>query len=375
MKIIVLGGAGDMGSQAVETLARHPEVRQITIADKNVAGAEALARGLAGAGPRIVVRPVDARSHSDVIEALRGHDVAASALGPFYRFEAPLVRAAIEAGVDYISICDDWIAAKQVVEELDGLARQRGRRIVIGLGTSPGLSNLAAAHMARQMDRPLRVTITVYQPPESGHGMAVLQHVLFIYGGPAPVWRNGRLEMVRAGRIAREVELPLVCRMQVWNAGHAEPVTLPRHFPTLEEVTFLMSVGAWTYLFLWLGRLRLTATPERIDRVANVLARLLPTPKEGASEPPGALRVDVEGIQGGQVVHRTLCGVGQMRPATGVPLALGAVMLARGQVLTTEGGVYGPEGVIDPVTLLRGLREETGLQAYTDVEMTQPLEV
>jgi saccharopine dehydrogenase-like NADP-dependent oxidoreductase len=225
------------------------------------------------------------------------------------------------------------------------------------------------------MDRPRRVTITVYQPPESGHGMAVLQHVLFIYGGPAPVWRRGQLEMVRAGRIVREVELPMVGRMRVWNAGHAEPVTLPRHFPSLEEVTYLMSVGAWTRLFLWLGRLRLTATPEWIDRVANVLARLLPTPKEGAPEPPGALRVDVEGVQGGQPVHRTLCGVGQMRPATGVPLALGALMLARGQVLVTEGGVYGPEAVIDPVALLRGLREEPGLQAYTDVGMTQPLEV
>ncbi|MGB9777564.1 MAG: saccharopine dehydrogenase family protein [Anaerolineae bacterium] len=375
MKVIVLGGAGDMGSQTVETLARHPEVRRITIADRNVAGAEALACRLTGSGPEVLVRPMDARNHADVVEALRGHDVAASALGPFYRFEMPLVRAAIEAGVDYVSICDDWIAAKQVVEELDTLARQRGRRIVVGLGTSPGLSNLAAAYLARQMDQPLRVTITVYQPPEAGQGMAVLQHVLFIFGGPAPVWRDGQLEMVRAGRIVREVELPMVGRMRVWNAGHAEPVTLPRHFPTLEEVTFLMSVGAWTHLFLWLGRLRLTATPERIDRVANVLARLLPTPKAGMPEPPGALRVDVEGIREGQPVHRMLCGVGQMRPATGVPLALGAVMLARGQVLTTEGGVYGPEAIIDPVALLRGLREETGLQAYTNGGMTQPLEV
>lgn len=64
-----------------------------------------------------------------------------------------------------------------------------------------------------------------------------------------------------------------------------------------------------------------------------------------------------------------------MHPATGVPLALGALMLARGQVLAAEGGVCGPEAVIDPVALLRGLREKTGLQAYTDVEMTQPLEV
>ncbi len=373
MKVVVLGGAGDMGSQAVETLATLPDVRRITIADRNAEGAEALARRLAGAGPEIVVRPLDARDHTAVVEALRGHDVAASALGPYYYFESPMVRAALEAGVDYVSICDDWIAARDVLERWDEPARRQGRRVIIGMGTSPGLSNLAVRYLAEQMDRPLRATITVYQPPESGHGMAVLQHVLFIYGGPAPVWRNGRLEMVPAGKIAREVDLPLVGRMRVWNAGHAEPVTLPRFLPTLEEVTFLMSVGAWTHLFLWLGRLRLTATHERITRVADILARLLPAAKEGAPEPPGALRVDVEGIRDGQPVHQLLCGIGQMRPATGIPLALAAWMLVRGEVLTTEGGVYGPEGIIDPLTMLRELRARAGLQAYADVGMTQPL--
>jgi len=375
VNVIVFGGAGDMGSQAVETLAFCPDVQRITIADKNVVKAEALARRLTGIGPELIVRPMDARDYNDVVEAIRGHDVAASALGPFYRFEMPLVRAAIEAGVDYISICDDWIAAKQVIEELDDLARQRGRRIIIGMGTSPGLSNLAVAYLARQMDKPIRATISVYQPPESGHGMAVLQHVLFIYGGPAPVWRQGRLEMVPAGQIVREVDLPLVGRMRVWNAGHAEPVTLPRHFPSFEEVAYLMSVGVWTHLFLWLGRLRLTSTPERIDRVANILARLLPAPKEGVPEPLGALRVDVEGIKDNQPVHLMLCGVGRMRQATGVPLALGAIMLAKGQVLVSEGGIYGPEAAIDPIALLRDLREKTGLQAYKDVGMTHPLEL
>jgi len=362
-----------MGSQAVEALAVLPDVRRITIADRNAAGAEALARRLAGVGPEIVVRALDARDYAAVVEAMRGHDVVASALGPYYFFESPMVRAALESGVDYVSICDDWIAARDVLEQWDEPARRQGRRIVIGMGASPGLSNLAVRYLAGQMDRPLRVTVTVYQPPESGHGMAVLQHVLFIYGGPAPVWRSGRLEMVPAGRIVREVELPLVGRMRVWNAGHAEPVTLPRFLPTLEEVTFLMSVGVWTYLFLWLGRLRLAATHERITRVANVLARLLPAAKEGAPEPAGALRVDVEGIRDGQPVHLLLGGIGQMRPATGIPLALAAWMLVRGEVLTTEGGVYGPEGIIDPVAMFRELQARAGMQPYADVGMTQPL--
>ena len=36
MKIIVLGGAGDMGSRAVEELAEAEGVEQVTIADRNL---------------------------------------------------------------------------------------------------------------------------------------------------------------------------------------------------------------------------------------------------------------------------------------------------------------------------------------------------
>ena len=40
MQIIVLGGAGDMGSRAVEDLATTEGVRRVTIADRNVPAAE-----------------------------------------------------------------------------------------------------------------------------------------------------------------------------------------------------------------------------------------------------------------------------------------------------------------------------------------------
>ena len=202
MRVIVLGGAGDMGSQAVEALAVLPDVRRITIADRNAAGAEALARRLAGVGPEIVVRALDARDYAAVVEAMRGHDVVASALGPYYFFESPMVRAALESGVDYVSICDDWIAARDVLEQWDEPARRQGRRIVIGMGASPGLSNLAVRYLAGQMDRPLRVTVTVYQPPESGHGMAVLQHVLFIYD---EVFPDGQMRRTLAPFQARHL--------------------------------------------------------------------------------------------------------------------------------------------------------------------------
>ena len=45
MKIIVLGGAGDMGSRAVEELAAAEGIEQVTVADRNLDGANEIAGG------------------------------------------------------------------------------------------------------------------------------------------------------------------------------------------------------------------------------------------------------------------------------------------------------------------------------------------
>ena len=47
-KIIVLGGAGDMGSRAAEDLAGAPDIERVTVADRNLAAASKLAAKLRG---------------------------------------------------------------------------------------------------------------------------------------------------------------------------------------------------------------------------------------------------------------------------------------------------------------------------------------
>jgi len=372
MRVIVLGGAGDMGSKAVEDLAVHPDVETITIADYNEAAAGALAQRLADAPAALRIHPVDANDHNALVEAIRGHDVAASALGPFYHFEPLLVRAALEAGVDYISICDDWLGAQKILDEYDDAARQQGRIIISGMGASPGLSNVGVRLLATEMDRPRKATIAVYMPLESGEGMAVLKHVLFAYGNRAPTWRNGTLETVPAGSIAADIQFPKFGRIRAWNVGHTEPVTIPRFLPDFEEVTLLMGMGPGTRLFVWMGRLGLFSTPKRIDRVASFLARVMPTGEPGAPKPEGAIRIDVEGEKDGAPIRLLACGTAEMRPATGGPLAIGTVMLAKRQLLVTDGGVYAPEAAFAPMPVLRELLKQ-GIQTYSDLEMTRPI--
>ena len=371
MQIIVLGGAGDMGSRAVEDLATAPGVERVTVADRDVTAAREVAAALGDQPAMVDVRQVDANDHAALVEAMRGYDVAASGLGPFYLYEAPLVRAAIEAGVDYASICDEWQAARTVIDELDGPARERGVTVITGLGTSPGVSNLGVAHMSADMDSVERVHVYVYQPLDAGGGQAVVRHMLHIISGQVAVWRTGKSQMVPACSEERLVEFPRFGPIKVWNMGHSEPETLPRYMPDLEEVGFYMGFGSGSNLFIQPARWGAFKRPAVLNAVARIVSKLEQASSGGDPE-PGAVRIDIWGVHEGKQIHRLACGVGQMREVTGLSLSVGAQMLGRKQLLVDAGGVYAPEACLQPRAFLTALREK-GVQAYADLGMTEPI--
>ena len=371
MKIIVLGGAGDMGSRAVEELAIAEGIDQVTVADRNLKTAHQIATRLRDTKARVDVKYIDANDHGGLVEAMRNYDVAASALGPFYLFESKLVRAAIEAGVNYTSICDDWLAADEVISQFSERARSEGVTVITGLGASPGISNVGIRYYAQQMERLRRVDICVYQPLNAGGGEAVMEHMLFIMSGNIVVWREGRRTMIPALHEERLVEFPRFGHVKVWNMGHSEPVTLPRFIPGIDEVNFFMGFGPGSNWLVLPAKLGLFDGRWRRRVVTKLLSSLQHLGK--AQQPEwGAVRIDAWGERSGKEVHGMACGIGQMRESTGISLAVGTLMLARGEITTKEGGVYAPEACLDPVKFLTSLKER-GITAYYDLEMTKPV--
>lgn len=371
MKILVLGGAGDMGSQAVEDVAVAPDVTCVTIGDRDIPAAERLAARAEKGRAKVVARGVDANDHGALVRLMKEHDVVASAVGPFHRFEARMIEAAIEARVPYASICDEWQAAEGVIDGLNGRARERGCIAITGLGASPGISSVAAAWLARGFDRLRRIDISTFQPLDAGGGPAVLQHLLYIMSGDVVAHRDGERRLIPACSESRVEEFPRFGRVRVWNMGHSEPATLPRYFPDVREVNFLLGFGRGSELFVRPAQWGLFRSGRRIDAVAAVLHRLaaLTKPEEPGT---GALRVDVWGERDGAIGHSIACGVGQMRTATGLSLSIGTLMLGRRQLTTTQGGVYAPEGVIEPVGFIEEFRTR-GLELFEDLAMARPV--
>ena len=106
-RVLVLGGAGHIGSRIVQELRNLDPGLEIVIGDKNVERAQEVAREVGG---RTDVLAVDAASEDLLADAMRGFDVVVSALGPFYRFGVPVLRAALRAGVSFVDINDDYDA-------------------------------------------------------------------------------------------------------------------------------------------------------------------------------------------------------------------------------------------------------------------------
>jgi saccharopine dehydrogenase-like NADP-dependent oxidoreductase len=351
MKIIVLGGAGDMASRAVRELAAEPEVTAVTIADYNLETAESLARKL---GQKVSAVWVDANDHDALVEAIRGHAAAASGIGPFYRYEAKVARAAIDAGVPYVSLCDDYDGTKAVLE-LDGAARAAGVTVLTGLGWTPGLSNVLARKGAAQFDLVDEINVAWGSSASDSEGYAVILHTLHIFTGRVPSFQKGRSIDVPAGS-DREVVLfpPPVGRVNCYHLGHPEPVTLPRFLPGVRTVTLKggLSEQPLNDLAIWLARLRLTDTPAKKDVLGQIIKATLPfLSKLGeAEEPCSAVRVDVSGWANGTYRQVSYGAAAHMPELTGLPLALGALMLARGQVHVP--GVVAPEACIEPEPFL-----------------------
>ena len=359
-----------MGSRAVEELAKAADVERVTIADRNVRVAEKLAEELKGRAT-VDVLELDANDQEQLHRAMQGYDVAAGALGPFFIFEEKFVQAAIETGVDYCSICDEWQPAELVIERYHEKARSAGVKIVTGLGASPGLTNMAMSLLAGRMDKPRRVRMAIYLPIDMGGGRAAIEHGLYIMSGQVATWRDGQRFMVKSCSEKEKISFPRFGDIMTWNMGHSEPVTLPRYFSSLDRVDFIMGFGLGTSLVTLAARMGLYDGPRR-NRFFSGVLESIENLASGKEHSPGAMRIDVWGEDGAEQVQRSLYGIGLMRDTTALPLVVGTLMAGRGELICDGGGVYAPEAAIDPVAFMREMRQ-WDLIFYEDIEMTRPV--
>jgi saccharopine dehydrogenase (NAD+, L-lysine-forming) len=369
-KVTVLGGCGAIGSVAVRTLTAGDDFSEIVVAEKRTELACELAEQLDPS--RISVLEVDADDPESIKRAVAGSSVALNCIGPFYKYGPPILQAVIEAGVNYVDVCDDLDATVNELA-LDEAARRAGVSALIGMGNSPGLANLlvrfCADHLLAQVDV---VDIYHIHGGEPVEGAAVINHRFHAMESEIPVFLDGKFTQVKmledSGKaLMEETEFKDIGTYPVYPYPHAETITLPKYLKGVRRVANLGSVLPISYFKLTMDMIRLgfgSAEPLLVQgcrviprefAVSFLLAQRERLLKEtGITGPRGCLKVKVQGRKDGEphtCVFSMSSRTGGVRVGTGIPAALGAVLMNRG--LITMKGTFPPEAAVDPLQMLR----------------------
>ncbi len=330
-----------MGAEAVRDLVRYSKATDIVIADRNVRAAEKLIGSLDT--NQVRVTEVDATSHADLVRVMQGSSAVAGALGPFYRFERPIIEAAIEAGANYVSICDDHDAAESALA-LDDIARQNGRRILTGMGWTPGLSNLLARKGYEELEEVEAINIYWSASAADSEGLAVILHTMHIFTGKVTSFQDGSFVSIKAGSEKEAVDFPPPMEMvNTFHLGHPEPVTIPRYLKGVKEVTLKggLAENYLSYLSKLVSALGLTQVGFTKQLLGHILKAALPILPKKKNRNVSAIRVDVKGKRHGISVTLSYAVTDKMRRLTGLPLSIGTMMMAGNKI--NRFGVFGPE--------------------------------
>ena len=133
---------------AVRTALDYDFVKEVVIADLDETRGQAFAQKC---GPKASFQKIDVIDVTDqpALKGLfTGADVVLATVGPYYRYGVPILRAAIETRCHYIDINDDWEPTLEMLD-LHTKAEKAGITAIVGLGASPGQSNMLAAKNRR----------------------------------------------------------------------------------------------------------------------------------------------------------------------------------------------------------------------------------
>jgi saccharopine dehydrogenase-like NADP-dependent oxidoreductase len=149
MKVLALGGAGDMGRMAVAVLLDSPNITSVSVADINEKLINTFVEMVDS--PKLKPVQIDINEKEKLIDLMSSHDIVINTVGPFYKFEIPIMEAVIKAKKPFLDICDDWKPTLDVLK-YDDTAKSAGITAIIGIGASPGITNIMAVYASSKLD-------------------------------------------------------------------------------------------------------------------------------------------------------------------------------------------------------------------------------
>jgi lysine 6-dehydrogenase len=360
MKILLLGANGAMASVVIRDLLEFAPDVSITAADL---------RQPIFHDERIHAKTADVRDIDSTTKLAEGHDALLNCVN--YYFNVPVMQAALNARVPYTDLGGLYHGSQKQFE-LQNAFRERGISAVLGMGSTPGITNVMAGVLAKKMDEvhELHVRVGCYEASAGGPLPVpyAMDTVLDEFALEPMVFTNGKATAVAPMSGQETIDFPAPAgKMEAIYTLHSEVAMFPRSFPALREASFKVAFPqGFTEKMKFLVELGFASRKKLVRDVSprEMLIGLTATQPSVDSEPKDCdvLRVHAKGLKNGQPVEALAESVILPHPQwkiaagsldTGVPLSIVGQMLARGEIKTP--GVLCPETSVPAERFLQEL--------------------
>ena len=358
MRALIIGGVGGMGQGVARDLIKQEQVTAVILADL-YPDPERLAPKLRDSEKTSLIK-MDVNDHDVMVTAFKEIDVVINCAGPFYKTAVPVAKAAVEAKVNYIDICDDYEGTEILFNsDIDKMAKEAGITVLTGMGSDPGTNNILVKWYADKLDSVDEIYLYWVVSIAELAG-AAWDHSLHMTLGKIPQYIDGKLVYVEGGTepVAEKFLDPLgTCHVRY--VGHPQPLTLPKYIKGVKNVIIKGAL-----IPLWVDELiqeqkntgllgtdpiDIRGTKVTPYDIALKLWETIPKQRDNGPQSSG-LKVIVKGKRNGQKVTYTADMVGRMAPGTGLPASIASLMMDAGDI--KEKGVVAPEGCVDPAKFL-----------------------
>ena len=246
MKVLVVGASGQMGAMTVRDLVDRYGA-EVVAADMDMKRVRKVARAVSE--EHVTPVKLDATDRDALRKATKGADVVINSA--WYELNIKVMPVAIEAGAHYCDLGGFYDFTFEQLK-LDRRAKDAGVTCVLGIGSSPGITNICGAAGAKRLDKVDTIDIyctwgTKEKSDSAGMPAYSVRTVLDELTQEPPVVKDGRKVRMPVLSGRTEVWMPEPAgKVVAYYIKHSEPATMADFIGKgTRNVSFRISGTRW----------------------------------------------------------------------------------------------------------------------------------
>jgi len=361
MKFVVLGGYGIIGKAVVSDLFKYTK-DEIIIAGRDLAKAKKYAASFKSS--RVLAKEIDITNERQTVDLLKGSDVCVNCVQYYYNVQ--IMKYCLKAKTNYVDLGGLFHETKKQLK-LDGDFKKIGKIAILGIGGTPGITNVMAAYAARLLKKFKSIDITFADVDYANKEFALpysFKTIVDEFTMKPAVLKNGKLIFANPGSGEKEYDFGKEFGKQKgFYTLHSELATFPESFDKNGlkncefRVTFdqnfsrkikkLIETGFTSSDLINFGGKEF----KIIDITDKIMEKF--SPKLGNKNDKELLRVNLDNKIIMDAVAKS-DGDSSWIVDTGIPCSIAAQMIAQKRIVGS--GVLAPEKAINPMSFFMELR-------------------